>query len=226
MPKVLLIDDSKTIQKVASLILKSGPYQLLTASTSDEGEKVAMREKPDVALVDMTLAPLNGLDLIERFSNHAELKHMRTALMYGHYKVVDEKLLQKAGAGGKLAKPFDSQEFLKVLEDLINGRTVNQPIHDMEKQDQVVPMPADEFKRIFDEEEIEASLNFLEKPLALSAMIQAKDASVTVKPVSAETKTTEQISRELIEKVCWEVIPPLAEKIIREEIQKLLKDSN
>jgi len=217
--------------------------------------KVARAEKPDIALVDLTIGPLDGLKLIEKFSHEPSFKGMKTALLYGHFKKINDELLSQVGADGKLAKPFDSQEFLEVLEALTNKETkivVTEPVPVEPKPaaparieaspmpnlntDQVVEMPKDEFKSLFDDEELEACLNFLEKPLTPSIIkkelkkepekeILAPQPMISATDDSAEVKPVDQASRAMIEKVCWEVIPPLAERIIREEIQKLLKES-
>ncbi|MBI3018553.1 MAG: hypothetical protein HYY61_01475 [Deltaproteobacteria bacterium] len=142
MLKVLLIDDSKTIQKVARLILQ-------------------------------------GTDFF----------------------------LSQAGADGKLAKPFNSEEFLALLRELRVSKNALEP-------QLVVPMPPDPFKSLFDEEELDKHLEFLEKPVR------------SIPHYSDDGKRVDSLPRETVEKVCREIIPPLAEKIIREEIQKLLKDKD
>src|SRR3990167_3457393 len=204
MPKVLLIDDSKTIQKVARLILQGTDFSLLTADTRQKGEELALKEKPHIALIDLTLGESDGLGLIKSFKARPETAGIKVALLYSHYKKIKDDVLLQAGADGKLAKPFNSEEFLALLRELRTSKNVGDP-------QLVVPMPPDPFKSLFDEEELDKHLDFLEKPL--SAIPQYSD----------DGKRLDSLPREAVEKVCREIIPPLAEKIIREEIQKLLK---
>lgn len=213
MPKVLLIDDSKTIQKVAALILKGSAYRLVVAEDSENGKQLALREKPDIALVDFTLGPKNGLDLIHEFSDEPALQGMRSALLYSHFKQLNSSDLEKVGAKGKLAKPFDAKEFLNLLNQLSQPFIQPSDIKEKDKIPEIIPAaPADEdpLKNLFTEEELDKYLNFLEKPLG--QMVSTNDPH-------------EQVSKDTVEKICREVIPPLAEKIIREEIQKLIKES-
>ncbi|MBI2646138.1 MAG: response regulator [Deltaproteobacteria bacterium] len=205
MPKVLLIDDSKTIQKVARLILQGTDFSLLTADTRQKGEELALKEKPHIALIDLTLGESDGLGLIQSFKARPETSGIKVALLYSHYKKIKDDVLLQAGADGKLAKPFNSEEFLALLRELRTSNNMLDP-------QPVVPMPPDPFKSLFDEEELDKHLEFLEKPL--SAIPQYSD----------DGKRLDSLPRETVEKVCREIIPPLAEKIIREEIQKLLKD--
>ncbi len=209
MPKVLLIDDSKTIQKVARLILQGTDFSLLTADTCQKGEELALKERPPIALIDLTIGETDGLGVIKSFKARPELSGIKIALLYSHYKKIKEDLLLQAGADGKLAKPFNANEFLALLKELRASKNLADP-------QPVVPMPPDPFKSLFDEEEeLDKHLEFfLEKPLP--AIPQYSDAG----------KRLDSLPREAIEKVCREIIPPLAEKIIREEIQKLLKDKD
>ncbi len=231
MPKVLLIDDSKTIQKVAALILKGSAYRLVVAHDGETGKQLALREKPDIALVDFTLGPKNGLDLIREFSIEPALQGMRSALLYSHFKHLNSSDLEKSGAKGKLAKPFDAKEFLNLLNQL--NQPFIQPSRQPSKQDEIPEMmeAEDPLKNLFTEGELDKCLNFLEKPLALVTTDEDPIASTKIAPqiVSPQSVSTddprEQVSKDTVEKICREVIPPLAEKIIREEIQKLIKES-
>ena len=206
MPKVLLIDDSKTIQKVARLILQGTDFSLLTADTCQKGEEIALKERPQIALIDLTIGETDGLGVIKNFKARPELSGIKIALLYSHYKKIKEDLLLQAGADGKLAKPFNADEFLALLRELRTSKNSDDP-------KPVVPMPPDPFKSLFDEEELDKHLEFLEKPV--SAIPHYSDI---------DGKRLDSLPRETVEKVCREIIPPLAEKIIREELQKLLKE--
>ena len=95
MPKILLIDDSKTIHKVAGLILKGTPYHLITADEAEKGFQLACQERPEVILVDYTISGTNGLDLMKRLSVFPDLRRSRIALLHGHFQKVDEGTLRK-----------------------------------------------------------------------------------------------------------------------------------
>lgn len=223
MPKVLLIDDSKTIQKVAGLILKGSAYRLLTAEDGETGKQLALREKPDITLVDFTLGPKNGLDLIREFSDEPLLQGMRSALLYSHFKHLNSSDLEKSGAKGKLAKPFDAKEFLDLIHQL------SQSFSEPEKKDEILeiaPAANDPLGNLFTEEELDQCLNFLEKPLvAMTTTSKPIPSQKITRQIVSADDSLHQVPVNTVEKICREVIPPLAEKIIREEIQKLIKES-
>src|SRR3989338_5227637 len=167
MPKVLLVDDSKTIHKVAGLILKGSPYTLLSAQTPEEAQILAAQMKPEIALVDLTIGPTGGVNLIQAFKQTKALSQMKTALLYIHFKELQSDVLLQAGADDKLEKPFDAKSFLALLDKLVSQapRTIEVPkIPELPRN--LVEEPQDEFKSLFDEEEVDEALAFLEKPLS------------------------------------------------------------
>lgn len=210
MPKVLLVDDSKTIQKVVSLILKGSTYSLFSAENKEEGEKLALQEKPDIILID-------SLDLVEAFKKNPQLSDIKLGLLYGNFKKISSELIKELHIDGALAKPFDAREFLKFLEDLIK---VTSPVTTNARVLENVPIVTDEFKSLFNEEELENCLDFLEQPTkpAIPPVPLFDDSQ----PITSSVP----ITSETIERICKEIIPPLAEQIIREELQKLLNDKN
>lgn len=251
MPKVLLIDDSKTIQKVAALILRGSAWRLLTAEDGESGKQIALRERPDIALVDFTLAPKNGLELIGEFLSEPNLQGMKLALLYSQLKSVSPVELEKVGVVGKLAKPFDADEFWGLLKNLnaseikkeTQKKSEEKSEKEIEKEDEVLGIISspqredDPLKNLFTEEDLDKYLNFSEKPLA-ALIPKTSDPKISDKDEVVEgifcqdAKASEDANKVLakktelaVEKVCRDVIPPLAEKIIREEIQKLIKES-
>ena len=60
-PKILTVDDSKTIRLIVTKALKPFDVDVLEASNGVEGVAVAMREKPDLILLDLNLPDMSGM---------------------------------------------------------------------------------------------------------------------------------------------------------------------
>ena len=56
--KILLIDDDHDFRKVVSIMLKSGPYDVITAENPQEGKEKLLSEKPDLILLDIMMDTL------------------------------------------------------------------------------------------------------------------------------------------------------------------------
>ncbi len=195
MPKILLVDDSKAIQRVAKLILQGSAYSLITSDTSKNAENLVNSEVPDVSLVDLSIGADSGLELIKVFRSNPSLQAMKVVLLHSHLKKSQMASLEGMGIDAKLEKPFDAPALLNILDELSKAPHVPAP-------PTLVEMPTDDTKQLFEEEEVDQYLDkFLKKPSQ-----EAKDP------------------KETIEDFCRKIIPPLAERIIREELQKLLKE--
>ena len=64
MPKILVVDDDPDFVKITRTILQSQKYDVITASTGEQGLAVMRREKPDLVILDVMMAYiLDGLDV-------------------------------------------------------------------------------------------------------------------------------------------------------------------
>lgn len=114
--KVMVVDDQVFIRMMLRKVLASSGYSVFDVADGKRAVEIAQEEKPDIALVDVNIPGLNGIDL---------LKHLRkvnsqlaTIFMSGS---VDCKFLEeanKAGATGFLQKPFDIYELTEWLDKL------------------------------------------------------------------------------------------------------------
>lgn len=76
--KILVIDDDPDYLKVVSLILKSGPYNVVTANNPQEGRKKLFTEKPDLILLDIMMDSLfDGFSLCHDIKTSQEYEKFR-----------------------------------------------------------------------------------------------------------------------------------------------------
>ena len=76
--KILVIDDDPDYLKVVSLILKSGPYLVVTANNPQEGKKKLFTEKPDLILLDIMMDSLfDGYSFCHDIKTSQEYKEFR-----------------------------------------------------------------------------------------------------------------------------------------------------
>lgn len=116
--KILVADDSLTIQKVVAITLANEPWVLVEAT--DESELLGKVRGGDfkLALVDFNLSESkSGYELA------AEIKKIapNTAVLalLGTFDSVDEQKLMQSGYDGKIVKPFDSHKFIQKCRELI-----------------------------------------------------------------------------------------------------------
>ena len=76
--KILVIDDDSDFIKVVSIMLKSGPYTVITAKNPEEGKEKLFSEKPDLILLDIMMDSLfDGYSLCNDIKTSEEYKEFR-----------------------------------------------------------------------------------------------------------------------------------------------------
>jgi len=110
--KLLLADDSITIQKVVGIIFATEDYELLTASDGDKAFELALLHKPDLVIADIVMPGKNGFDLCREIKSHPELGATSVLLLPGAFEEFDETRAVEVCADGWLTKPFESQALL------------------------------------------------------------------------------------------------------------------
>jgi CheY-like chemotaxis protein len=126
--KLLLADDSVTIQKVVELILADEDYEIKASGDGEEAWNMVKEFRPDVILADIEMPSLNGYQLCERVKKDEETCHIPVILLAGAFEPIDEDLAREVNADDHLVKPFESQELISKLnaifaEQEISGET-------------------------------------------------------------------------------------------------------
>jgi two-component system, OmpR family, KDP operon response regulator KdpE len=108
-PLVLVADDDPQVRKLIRVILRSGPFRLIEASTGREALRQARTRRPDVILLDLALPDIQGISLIRQLRQwFAEPILVLSASGYEPEKVA----ALEAGADDCVTKPFGSAELL------------------------------------------------------------------------------------------------------------------
>jgi len=120
--RVLVADDHTLVrQSLVSVLAASGACEVVgEASNGLEAVDQALRLRPDVAIVDISMPGLNGIEVVRRL--HAELPATRTLVLTMHEE--DEYVLHvvRAGASGFLLKDSAVSELIQAVKQVHAGR--------------------------------------------------------------------------------------------------------
>jgi len=105
-PKILTVDDSKTIRLVVTKALKPFDVDVLEASNGVEGVAVAMRERPDLILLDMTMPIMDGSECLAKLKSHADLKNTPVIMLTVESGRDNIMKIARMGVRDYLVKPF------------------------------------------------------------------------------------------------------------------------
>lgn len=117
--KLLLADDSITIQKVIGITFANEDVTLAIADNGDSALAMARADRPDLILADVLMPGLNGYELCEAVKNEPSLRGVPVLLLTGTFEPFDEDKARGAGADGWIAKPFESQSLIDRVNSLL-----------------------------------------------------------------------------------------------------------
>ncbi len=113
--KLLLADDSITIQKVVELILADEGFEIKPVSNGEEALSVISSFKPDIILADIDMPKLNGYKLCEKIKNDPTTRNIPVILLTGAFEPIDEELAKNVKADDFIVKPFESQDLISKI---------------------------------------------------------------------------------------------------------------
>lgn len=117
--KVIVIDDSPTVRKLAELILTEAGYKVFTAENGEEGLKLAEETLPSVILVDFIMPRMNGYQFCKMARCNPFLKDVPIILITAKGEDVGEKFTAKFGVVDYFIKPFQPEELLAKVNFLV-----------------------------------------------------------------------------------------------------------
>ena len=119
--KLLVADDSITIQKVVELILSEEGFDIKSVSNGEDALNAIKTESPDIVLADIEMPKINGYELCERLKSDPSTKDIPVILLAGAFENFDEKMAQDVGADSYVVKPFESQELINKIHSVMEA---------------------------------------------------------------------------------------------------------
>jgi CheY-like chemotaxis protein len=120
MPKrILLADDSITIQKVVELTFSDGDYEVVAVNNGAKAIQKLAEMRPDIILSDIIMPEKNGYEVCEYVKSHPEYRTIPVVLLTGTFEPFDPDRADKAGCDAVVTKPFESQSLIHKVDELI-----------------------------------------------------------------------------------------------------------
>jgi signal transduction histidine kinase len=121
-PLILIIDDEESIRDGCRQALEKLGYAVLDAGDGNEGIKIAREAKPDIALIDLKLPGISGMEIIEILSR--DLPDMVLVMITGYATIVSAVEAIQKGTYDYLPKPFSPDQLRAVTQRAIEHRNL------------------------------------------------------------------------------------------------------
>ena len=114
MAKILLVEDDMNLREIYSARFAAESYQVITASDGEEALATAVRERPDLIVLDVMMPKISGFDVLDILRSTPETKETKVIMMTALSQEGDRQRGEALGANRYLIK---SQV---TLEDVVN----------------------------------------------------------------------------------------------------------
>ena len=117
--RLLLADDSITIQKVIELTFADEKIDVVAVGDGEQAIARLVSEPFDIVLADIGMPVKDGFDVAAFVKGHPTLCHLPVILLIGAFESVDDAKVRAVGAAAVLAKPFEPQVLVSRVRDLL-----------------------------------------------------------------------------------------------------------
>lgn len=118
--RVLIADDSATIQKVFELAFEKEDIDVVLAGGGREALEKAVELKPDVVIADVSMPDMDGFELCRALKERQETADTPVYLLSSALDDFDEEKAREAGAAGRFEKPFRSEDMVSQVMAVID----------------------------------------------------------------------------------------------------------
>ncbi|MCE5301035.1 MAG: response regulator [Spirochaetia bacterium] len=122
--KVLIIDDSKIQQKLASIYLNSGEYTLITADSGSEGISKAGTDKPGLVILDVEMPGMDGLATLKILKSNPATSSIPVLMCSSIKRQEVINTAMGLGAAGFITKPHGFKNFTARVREIFNRDSV------------------------------------------------------------------------------------------------------
>ncbi len=117
--KIILIEDNSSIVEILELLLKESGFDIIIATSGEEGLKKVKQESPDLIILDLMLPGLPGEEVCRQIRKDEKLGSIPIIMLTAKSLDVDEVVGMVIGANYYMTKPFDVDELLEKIGKLI-----------------------------------------------------------------------------------------------------------
>jgi len=230
MPRtILLADDSVTIRKVVELTFSDTDIRVECVASGREALDRLGELRPDLVLADVVMPGPSGYEVCRAVK--ASHRPVPVLLLTGTFEPFDPEEATACGSDGHVVKPFDSRSLVERVEALL-ARTASAPSK--------TSAATDDLERMFDDlaaPKVEVQPASDAKQRSGEPVIQAPEAAVsnrsdgvtTLSPADIDAvarAVVERLSDRVLREIAWDVVPDLAEIVVRERIRDLERDDH
>ncbi|WP_088892773.1 response regulator [Leptolyngbya ohadii] len=118
--QILVIDNEQYIQEVTQICLQTtAGWQVITASSGQEGIATAAEKRPDAILLDVMMPDMDGTMTFQKLQENPVTREIPVVLLTAKVQASDRRRYDEMGVKGAIAKPFNPLQLASQVADLL-----------------------------------------------------------------------------------------------------------
>ena len=120
--KILIVEDNPQNMKVLLMALRPHGYTFLEATDGEQALEIAVRDKPDLIIMDMQLPKVSGLEVTKRLRQMPASNHVPIIAVTAYAMKGDKEKAIEAGCDVYLPKPINTRQLPEVIAEILLSR--------------------------------------------------------------------------------------------------------
>lgn len=129
---ILLVDDEPGLRQAVQAYLEESGFDVTTAANAQVAWELLQQQKPDLVVSDVMMPQVSGYEFLKRLRDDPRFQHLPVIFLTARGMTKDRIAGFRAGVDGYIPKPFDPEELVAVIENLL--RKQEPPTTDMAQE--------------------------------------------------------------------------------------------
>lgn len=121
MAKILIADDERDIRELITFTLKFAGHEVVPAANGEEALQAAVREIPDLILLDVRMPRMTGYEACKQIKANASTRHVPVIFLSAKGQDSEVSEGMEAGATDYILKPFSPDQLTQRIHDTLEN---------------------------------------------------------------------------------------------------------
>jgi len=120
--KILIVEDNPRNMRLIEMVLRARDYTLLKATDGEEALDIAVKERPDLIIMDVRLPKMNGLEVTRKLRELPAFSRTPIIGVTAYAMKGDRERVIDSGCDVYLSKPINTRELPEVIAGMLARR--------------------------------------------------------------------------------------------------------
>lgn len=116
---LLLVDDEPALREAVQAYLQDSGFEVDVASNAREGLELAQQKSPDLVITDIMMPQVDGYQFLQQLRDDPQFKTLPIVFLTARGMTTDRIQGYNAGCDAYLSKPFDPEELVAIVSNLL-----------------------------------------------------------------------------------------------------------